>query len=388
MFRFVLIYFLFSQALFAQNAKGIFSIVVEGKRTDLSYIKKRSELAMARSTKYCRGSKMPKAQGSWSCKKTSPRVSNCVLEYKCNFVNKKFSRLSETRRIRSSLKSIPKSKSKYSITLVHEDKKEVMKQLGGGKFVVESAKGSSKNYGAQTLAASSSAKSFSSGNPTVKKKPKVQSQKTKRQKSIEREELDELSAVKEDDFLVDTQEKEEEWVLETKKKTDGTEEYQIYKKDEKYKGKQTTPTGERNQWASFALSYISVSDALENSLATFDAAWTPFLWYSNSWAIRGQLGVHQFKLAETDTTEEESFLIYDLAGFGVFRVGGLFAELGFGIQKWNNSTGDSFNTLTLGGGYIFDYYKLKFIDRIQAGFTSVSNDISTKEFRLSVGISF
>ena len=385
MFRLILIYFLLTPLVFAQNAKGIFSIVVEGKRTDLSYIKKRSELAMARSTKYCRGSKMPKAQSKWSCKKSSSRVSKCVLEYKCSFVNKSFSRLSETRRIRASLKSIPKSKNKYSITLVHENKKEVMKQLGGGKFVVESMKNSSKSYGSQTL---SSSKSFSSGNPDTPKSSKPKSTKSKKAKQIEREELEEFSAIKEEDFLVDTQEKEEEWVMESKKKTDGTEEYQVYKKDEKNKGKKTTPTGERNHWANFSLSYITVSDSLDNSLSTFDAAWTPFLWYSDSWALRGQLGVHQFKLAETDLTEEESFLIYDVAGFGVFRVGGLFAELGLGLQIWNNSAGDSFNTFTLGGGYIFDYYKLKFIDRIQAGFTSVSNEINTKEFRLSVGISF
>lgn len=385
MFRFVLIYFLISQVTFAQNAKGVFSIVVEGKRSDLTYIKKRSELAMARSTQYCRGSKMPKAQGSWSCKKSSSRVSRCVLEYKCSFVNKKFSRISETRRIRASLKSIPKTNSKYSITLVHEDKKEVMKQLGGGKFVVESLKASSSKYGTQTL--SSSSKNVTSASSTQRKSSKAKSTKTKNVKQLEREELEELSAINEDDFLVDTQE-EEKWIFEEKKKTDGTQEYQVYKKSDKDKGKTLTPTGERNQWASFALSYISVSDALDNSLATFDVAWTPFLWYSNSWALRGQLGVHQFKLSETDVSEEESFLIYDIAGFGVYRAGSFFAELGLGIQKWNNSTGDSFNTLTLGGGYIFEYYKLKFIDRIQAGFTSVSNDISTKEFRFSVGFSF
>jgi hypothetical protein len=393
MFRFVLIFILFNSLAFGQNAKGIFSIVVEGKRSDLAYIKKRSELAMARSTKYCRGSKMPKAKSSWSCKKSAPRVSSCVLEYKCQFVNKKFSRLSETRRIRAELKSIPKSKSKYKITLIHKDRKEVMKQLGGGKFVAQKPKSKTKSYGTQYLAAGAAAsgkpKTITSGNPVAKTKKSKPKTKKSRAKSIEKEELDALSQVKEDDFLVDTETpKEEEWVFEKIEKTDGSKEFQVYKKEDKNKGKSSTPTGKRNQWASFALSYVSVSDSLENSLATFDAAWTPFMWFSNSLGLRGQLGVHQFKLGETATTEEETFLIYDIGAFGTYRLGNFFAELGLGMQIWNNSNGDSFNTFTLGGGYIFEYYKLKFIDRIQAGFSSVSNDISTKEFRVSVGISF
>ncbi|WP_127714400.1 hypothetical protein [Halobacteriovorax sp. HLS] len=396
MFRFVLIYFIFGTLAFAQNAKGIFSIVVEGKRSELSYIKKRSELSMARSTKYCRGSMMPKAAGKWSCKSSAPKVSSCVLEYKCQFVNKSFNRLTETRRIRKQLSSMPAVKSKYSITLIYEDKKEVMKQLGGGKFVVDSAKHSQKSFSHQKLAASS--KTYSSGNPSKKisqSKKKARStqkvqapKKSAKAKKIEQEELAELAALKEEDFKVEHQSKEEEWVLEKNKKTDGREEYQLYKKDEKYSDQEKAPTGERNQWTSFALSYISVSDSLDNSLATFDAAWTPFMWFSNSWGLRGQLGVHQFKLSETATTLEESFLIYDIGGFGLYRVGNLFAELGFGLQKWNNSTGDSFNSLSLGAGYIFEYYKFKYIDRIQVGFSSVSNEISTKEFRLSMGLSF
>ena len=390
MFRFILIFTLFSSVSFAQNAKGIFSIVVEGKRSDLTYFKKRSELTMARSTKYCRGSMMPKSVNNWSCKKTDHNMSNCVLEYKCSFVNKKFNRLSETRRIRKDLKSIPKRNSKYKITLLYKDSKEVIKQLGGGNFVVQKKKSKNKKFKNQYLAA---------GAPTPKVKKKVVKKKPatkkktvkKRKKSIKEEELEELAAlssIEEEDFVVENKKSDNEWILEKKKKTDGTEEFSVLKKEDRNKGKNATPTGKRNQWTSFSLSYLSVSDDSENSLATFDIAWTPHMWFADTYGVRGQLGLHQFKLSETVTTEEEVFFIYDLGVFGLYRYGNLFAELGLGLQIWNNSEGSSFNSFTLGGGYIFEYYKLKFIDRISASFSSVSNEFSTKEFRVSVGGSF
>ncbi|OUR96572.1 hypothetical protein A9Q84_09490 [Halobacteriovorax marinus] len=396
MVRFGLIYFILMTATFAQNAKGVFSIVVEGNRSELSYIKKRSELTMARSTKFCRGSKMPKSQGGWSCKKTKPRISSCVLEYKCKFINKKFNRITETRRLRASLKDLPKSRGKYKITLISKDKKEVVKQLGGAAFFAAAAKKSKTakgSFSSQKLAASS--KRY----PNLKKKtprkksikPKTRARVARKEAmEIDEDELEELASLREDE----TQLKEtdpngdEEWVIEKVKKRNGKEEYQVYKKDEKYKGLSKTKRGKRNDWLSFALSYVAVSDSFKNSLSTFDVSWTPQKWFNADWGMRGNLGVHQFKSSETATLASQTFLVYDIGVFGLYRFGNLFVELGFGLQKWNDTLGESYNTLTFGGGYFFEYYKLGFIDRIQASYTTVGNDAANKEMKLSIGASF
>jgi len=386
-------------ATFAQNAKGVFSIVVEGNRSELNYIKKRSELTMARSTKFCRGSKMPKSIGSWSCKKTKPRVSSCVLEYKCHFVNKKFNRLSETRRIRANLKGLPKSRSKYKITLISKEKKEVVKQLGSAGFVTKSAaksKAANASFSSQKLAASS--KSYPNlRKKTIQKTPKrktvsskMKSKALKKELSeIEKEELEELSFLTDDENKVAKGDSEdEEWVLEKVRKTDGKEEYQVYKKNEKHKGTSKTKRGKRNDWLSFALSYVAVSDSFSNSLSTFDVSWTPYMWFSDSLGIRGQLGVHQFKSSETALLASQTFLVYDIGALGLYRFGNFFFELGFGMQKWNDTLGESYSTMTFGGGYFFEYYKLGFIDRISGSFTSVGNTASNKEMKLSIGTSF
>lgn len=404
MLRFVLIYFLIMSATFAQNAKGIFSIVVEGNRSELNYIKKRSELTMARSTKFCRGMKMPKAVGSWSCKKTKPRVSSCVLEYKCHFVNKKFNRLSETRRIKRKLKGLPKSRSKYKITLISKEKKEVVKQLGATGFVTKSAmksKGTSASFGSQKLAASSKRyPNLKKKSPTKAKRSMKKSSRSKMKAKkaklteLEKEELEELNFLTDDgeeEAMTqsnETQEGEEEWVLEKVTKRDGKKEYQVYKKDEKYKGMAKTKRGERNDWLSFAFSYVAVSDSFSNSLSTFDVAWTPHMWFKNNWGIRGHLGVHQFKTSETASVASQTFLVYDIGAFGLYRLDNFFFELGFGMQKWNDTVAESYSTLTFGGGYYFEYYKLGFIDRIQGSYTSVGNTAANKELKLSIGASF
>ncbi|WP_372656241.1 hypothetical protein, partial [Halobacteriovorax sp.] len=186
----------------AQNAKDKFSVVIEGTRSHLDYIKARSELRMARSTKFCRGSKMPKSVGEWSCKSTAPRVSNCVLEYKCKFVNKRFNRASESRRLRSNLKGIPHLKSKYTISLLYKDKKQILEEIDNQVPTPAPSK--------KVVASSFSSQKLKSTKPKpkvkirkkqitkVKKRTSSQKKKiTKRKIETSEEDLEELSFLKE-----------------------------------------------------------------------------------------------------------------------------------------------------------------------------------------------
>ncbi|WP_290733255.1 hypothetical protein [Halobacteriovorax sp. JY17] len=381
-----------SLSTFAQNAKESFSVVVEGNRSGLNYIKARSELTMARSTKFCRGSKMPKAIGEWSCKNTAPRLSHCVLEYKCHFVNKKFNRLSESRRLRAKLKDIPHLKTKYSISLFYKDKKEVLEELGGAAQMSRSIKKMPAPFAPQKLAASKSVSRKKKVRGTrVQKAPLKKSVVPTKKKSVSERELEEIAFLKDDE--VDKLIKQEE-LIEEEEVSAPIESESVAKDDKidfseiKKEKKKESKSNLKTQWASFDLSYIMISDDEETSLSTFGLSWTPHLWFSSHFGVRGNIGFHSYSTPETELVASESFLIYDLGLFGVYKFTNIFFELGLGLQKWNHEEAENANTLSYGFGYYFDEKKLYIIDRVSFGMSSLSNDIGTKEMKFSIGGSF
>ena len=377
---------------FAQNAKENFSVVVEGSRSGLNYIKTRSELTMARSTKFCRGSKMPKAVGQWSCKNTAPRLSNCVLEYKCSYMNKGFNRVSESRRLRAKLKDIPHLQSKYSISLLYKDKKEILQQLGGKTQV---KKTSSRSFSPQKLKGSRQAvkkkrrvmRSKRNKSPTPVAKRTVR-KKTKQ--TVSEEELEELAFLKDDELDKLTMEEEqiEEEVLSPSevKSLDKEEEIELsgIKKAESQKSKSPIKT----ELASFALHYIMISDDLDSSLSTIGFSWTPHLWFNENIGVRGDFGFHSYSTTETEFAESESFSIYDLGLFGIYKFSNIYLELGVGLQKWNHEDAENSSTLSYGIGYRFDNKRLYILDRVSFGMSSLSNEAGTKELKISLGGSF
>lgn len=358
----------------AQNVKEQFSVVVEGTRSHLDYIKARSELTVARSTKFCRGSKMPKSVGEWSCKNTAPRMSNCVLEYKCQYVNKKFNRLSESKRLRSNLKAIPHLKSKYTISLLYKDKKQILEEIDNqAPSLPPSKKVVASNFSAQQLKSSKPKPKIKIRKKQIKKdKNRASSLKkkvTKKKIDTSKEDLEELSFLKESE----------------EKNTLEAEAVSPLKKEKDDEGSQFET---KVQLKNFALSYISISDSEETSLTTFGLAWTPHIWFTKHFGIRGHFGFHSYETVETDLVESQSFLIYDIAAYGQYLFTNLYFEVGYGTQKWNLEGAESVSSLSFGTGYLFDEKILYVLDRVSLEMSSLSNEVSTKELKLSIGASF
>ena len=335
---------------------------------------------------------MPKAVGKWCCKNTAPRLSNCVLEYKCSYMNKKFNRVSESRRLRAKLKDIPHLQTKYTISLLYKDKKEILQQLGG---VTQVKKVGTRSFTPQKLSGSSTA---------VKKKRRVVRTKRKNtqapvnkkvspkesKQSISEEELEEIAFLKDDELDKLTMEEspiEEEVIAPREVKTaDKDEKVDLAAIKEEEKKKSKTPV--KTELTSFALHYIMISDELETSLSTIGLSWTPHLWFNENIGVRGDFGFHSYSTPETDFAESESFSIYDLSIFGIYKFTNIYLEFGIGLQKWNHEEAENSSTLSYGVGYRFDNKKLYLIDRISFGMSSLSNEAGTKEMKFSLGGSF
>ncbi|WP_157765779.1 hypothetical protein [Halobacteriovorax marinus] len=362
----------FSLCSLAQNYKGSFYLEVEGTRSQLGYIKTSGELTMARSTRLCRGMKMPKPKGEWSCKSSAPRVSACRLEYSCHFLNKNFNRVTESRRLRTKLKSIPHLKASYTIALIQNDQKKILKKVDGSKVVAAAA------------STSRVAKAKKVRKPTPQR-VRAKAQRSKRVVKKEtinkskQEDLEEVAFLKEDDskkLLSQSEESLEEVVEQSENSS---------KKESR--AKQVTSKRE-NEFLDFSLSYISISDDQDNSLTTFGLAWTPHYFFSNSIGLRGEVGFHSYKTPETELLASESFLIYDLGLYASYNFTNIYIEAGFGLQMWNGEGAENANFMAFGGGYRFDETKLYLIDRISFAMSSLSNDIGTKELKFSIGSSF
>lgn len=364
-YLFVTLIIVLTQNSLAQNVKENFFLQVEGTRSHLNYIKASAELMMGRNTKYCRGMKMPKSIGNWTCKNSAPRVSACQLKYKCHFVSKRFNRLTESKRLRSNLKAIPHLKSKYTVSVIYNGKTQTLKSVD------ESAAIKSSAVVAKRSKARPKRKIVKAKRKRIKAKPsKIRPKKIKKQVTLEtkvnEEELEEIAFLKGDESL-------EEVVQESSP----------VKKEKKSSNLKL-----ETKMKSFALSYISISDDLENSLGTINLSWTPHIWFSKNIGIRGNIGAHSYKTPESDLVESESFLIYDLGIFGVYKFQNIYLELGLGMEMWNSEAAESASSLSYGIGYEFDHRKLYIIDRVSFGMASLSNEIGTKEMRLTLGASF
>ncbi|MBT3586446.1 MAG: hypothetical protein HN509_16175, partial [Halobacteriovoraceae bacterium] len=176
-----------------------------------------------------------------------------------------------------------------------------------------------------------------------------------------------------------------EYVMEKSRSTDGKKE--IYKVRKRDLGKR-----EKNpplRLAAFSGALITVSDSNDNSLSTIDVAWIPRYQFGETqkWEARLNFGVHSFEIKSAAVNE--SFLIYDIGAYLAYRIyQGLYFSLGFGVQQWQNTAGESYGTNSIGVGYQFDTYKLKVIDRLWLDYTAVGNTEENKEIKFALGLSF
>lgn len=378
---------------YASSSKP-FYVTIDGKRSLIESYKKRAELKMARSTDFCRGFKMPKLIGLWQCQPSTKGKSKCRAKYNCSHINKSFSRLSETRRLTKELNYVGRSRSSFTMVVA----KKPFRNPNKYRYMDEIKEKRQEYRTAERRA--------------LKRLIKKRTQKLKEEMTeydefaqLEKElaietrasspaqrknSIDELSSnsLAEDRRLLDDNiEEVAPFRMERVKSNTGNEEIiRIKKKDDEI------PRDRKFQILSFSGAMTRVQDNNASSVATADVAWTPRWMFSPKWAFRGRLGGHFISAEIEDGAEEaETFLVYDLAGefeYYLWEESGFFVSSGLGIQSWTSTTGGAFSTFSLGAGYLFDFNKVKVVDRLFVTYTSVGNEASNTELKVGIGVSF
>ncbi len=392
----ILVLFFLSLSFFSWSSYGKvnrkpFDISISGSTKAIKGLQKRAELKMARSTSYCRGFYMPKAISTWSCKKNAPRTSSCKLQYRCKVTTTKFNRSSEVRRLKKSLSKMRVSKDRLRIKV---SRKPYRRRVYKTKKLVKKL---------------SAVKVASAVKP--KPVPKISPPKPVASKSIIDNELDELSKFNEsdtvDEALVkseldedlseglddDLDEDLDNLNEEVEKKTEKLEESSTASDDqeedeEKGDGGNDSPyTSDPAKFAAFSFDFIQIADDFD-SLVTMGLSWTPRKEFNSKIGMRGQFGLKSLKIL-SGTSLEETFLVYELGLFLNLNFNAnLYAEVGYLLQKWNNTAADSHSAFSFGVGYKFTNKVMKIFDRVFIDYSTVSNETSNRELKFSTGFSF
>lgn len=338
-----------------------FKLEVKGDKNSIEYYQTKAQWQLMKGDKTCRGFYLPRPKSKWKCTDNNNQ-KNCVREFECSLSNKSYNRKNEINRLASELKKF-KSHS------------------GTAKAVVKTQ----------------STKLIADNKPAPKKKEIVEVTKSSVQKTDkklavqqQRNEIERFETFSEQEDLkqMQTIKMEPKYVVEEKRSLDGrTAIFNIRPKEE-----DENVDGARSPFLPMAFSgaMTKVSDQNTNSLSTTDIAWTPRYRFKNNWGLKGNVGGHYIKSNVGDVADEsETFLVMDFSLVAeYFLTENLYFDFGMGIQKWNSTTGGAFSTMSFGGGYQFDFHKIKLIDRIFANYNSVGNEDKNKELKIGIGISF
>lgn len=375
------------------QVQAAFPVTIEGKRGLIESYKKRAELKMARSTDFCRGFTMPRLIGSWQCRPSAKGKVKCRSKFKCQLVNKSFSRVSETRRIRSEMKRIGRSSSSFTMVVG----KSPLRNPNKYRYVEQIKRKRSSMRAVQKQAIK---------NKIKKRTAKLQEEMTEYDEFAQLEKelaietksanpsdrkasVDNLSSnslAEDRRQLDDNQELVAPFRMERQKSNTGNEEViRITKREDE------VSKDRRFQILSFSGAMARIQDNNASSVSTADFAWTPRWQFGEKWAFRGRLGGHIISAEITEGADAETFLVYDLGGdleWFPFVTNGLYLSGGLGVQSWTSTTGGAFSTVSFGGGYLFDFNKVKIIDRIFFNYTSVGNEAANTELKVGIGLSF
>lgn len=388
----VLLGALLSLSVLASDEKPFF-VTIEGKRSLVQSYQKRAELKMARSTDFCRGFKMPKLIGVWQCQPSSQGLSKCRSKYMCDHVTKNFSRLSESRRLTKELNSIGRTSSSFTMVVAKKpfrnpNKYRYVDQIKRQRESYRMAESSALRRQIKTR--TKKLQEEMTEYDEFAQLEKELSIETKPSTPEERKgSVDSLSsnALAEDRRQLDSnQEDIAPFRMERVKSNNGNEEIIRIKKKE-----DEVPEDRRFQILSFSGAMTRVQDANANSVATADVAWTPRWQFGEKWAFRGKLGGHFISAEVVEGEEAETFLVYDLGGdleWTPFTSSGFYLNAGLGIQSWTSTTGGAFSTVSFGAGYLFDFNKVKVVDRIFVNYSTVGNEASNTELKVGIGVSF
>lgn len=375
------------------QARDKFYVTIEGKRSSIKSFQKRAELKMARSTDFCRGFTMPKLISAWACQPSKKGMTKCRGKYMCDLVNKNFSRLSESRRLTKELSNIGRTRESFTMIVGKRPLKNPNKYryVDAVKRKRESARMAQKRVLKQEIKKRTAKlqEEMTEYDEFAQLEKELNIQPTPTNPSQRKESVDALSSNSLAEDRRQLKENVEEiapFRMERVRSNNGNEEVIRIKKRE-----DIVPEDRTFQILSFSGALTQVQDSNASSVATADVAWTPRWQFANKWAFRGRLGGHFISAEIVDGEDPETFLVYDLAGeleWFPFSGNGFYLQGGLGVQSWTSTTGGAFSTVSMGGGYLFDFNSVKIVDRLFLSYTSVGNDAANTELKLGIGVSF
>jgi hypothetical protein len=335
------------------NMKDPFVVRFLARVHNLATTQAQADLSMARDVRYCRGAMMPKPQGPWSCE-TVQNMNRCERTYVCARIHQNFNRLTETKRLVAVVRSNPAQRApSFSVSppppaLVEsrvkppDDMRMVESEVE--RPVLEKAPELRKTTRATPQATQSGRSNLVTGEVDL-------------DEAIYDEDDQELMAMLEEVAPRAEQPFSEEFLS-------------------------------AFSWASFMLSMNSISNQFDSALTTVNFAWTPRYHFSSAqWSVRAHLGGHLYEPSVDDNPE--SFIVLETLGLAQYRLNNYFLlEAGLGQQYWNVDAGSSFFTWSLGAALSPVRPWFSFIDRLGLSYQSISNEESSREFRLSLGVSF
>ncbi len=379
---------------FAVTGNESFNVVIEGRSNTIESYQKRAELKLARSTNFCRGFYLPEKIGAWGCEPVGSGKMKCTSKYKCGLINKTFSRVTESKRIRLELKKVPTDKRPFSM---HVSKKS-LRTPSKRHYVREVNRKRQQAYNSQKAIIKRQVKErankikleMTEYDEFSKLEEELAIERTQSGHSVSKNKVDNLSS---NDLEEDQSQLKEDltgiiYRMERTESNSGDEE--IIRISKGVKGDKEIPMRRKLKLLAFSGAMTQVQDVNDNTVATFDLAWTPRFKYSDKWAFRGRLGGHFISVEPLDGFDSETFLVYELGAEAEYTLfdDGYYLSAGLGFQSWGSTAGGTFTAVSIGGGYHFEFNKLKIFDRVFASYTAIGNEASNKELKIGLGVSF
>jgi hypothetical protein len=355
-------------------AEKTFSVAIKGEEKSLEDLKKKADLEMISSTKYCRGTYILSPNTKWNCSGTE-----CNRTYECKLINKKHSRGTEIPKLRAQIKNKKNIAGTIEMPkvepLVLDKPKPIVKKVDlkiSDKEVASVSTATNKTDKFEEEALALLNQEDFAGSETV-----VPEKISKMDRDIAYEEL-----VEPEPKAALFEKKEADWKLvKTTSREGGMKKYELEKnldKEERFKKKLKS--------FSFALGMLNVSGT-DTNISSFYGGWVPRWEVAPNWAIRGEIGIQYFSQEfyneNNELIYENSFMISPYAlylnYFGEFY----FIEAGGGFQWWYDQVDNINPMLALGVGYRLPdtYWSL---DRISLDYDYVMTDTEDlSEIKLS-----
>ena len=337
-----------------------FNIVMETPPGMAETNQTRAELEMSRSVKFCRGFKIPVRIGRWSCKNFGRDNRQCRVNYNCDFINKKFSRITETRRLLKRLRGLKKNNAPLKLlvrgALLRSTKiveLKVKNRLNNKKIDNSNFKKEGDNKSAV-------------GSTGLKKDLNVEDESI--EIDIDKDTLDLDSQFVNSDI---TSSVKDELGKDSKDLSGGEETIE--------------ETIKNYRLLNFNLSHLFVIDPKNDFSSALYLAWTPIWELDYGFSFKLHLGNHR-RFGQFGEYEEY-FHAIDVGSSFIFQLGDhLSFQLGRSYQKWFSSIENQFWWTLIGGSLTFS--EKAFLGLIEGLFFNIHLFTEDRSSEINIGLNF